>query len=258
MAFPWDVPTLRDQQDFPKIGAVLNEMMRSRRLGELERARDPRLDGALLPEPYELIHPAGGAISFVPHVPQVDAKDALVRVHQGERIELKPGPPSNHRHHPEHSPGLIRGGRRSAKNSKSTCGREKPVALLERLAADRVEDEFDTPALSDLSRALFEVFGPIVDQVVDAKRAQFLMLGGGRRPNDLGADMLSDLGRGDTNPAARRMDQHRFAGLEAAHNNDELPGGEIVDRNRGAFRGGHAFGPREDPPRRRPHDMRAP
>ena len=46
----------------------------------------------------------------------------------------------------------------------------------------------------------------------------------------------------------RRMDQHRFASLEAAHDDDELPGGEIVDRNRGAFLGGHAFGPREDPP----------
>src|ERR1700727_2441702 len=73
-----------------------------------------------------------------------------------------------------------------------------------------VPASIDTMALRDPSRALFEVFGPIVDQVVDAKRAQFLVLGDGRCPNDLGAEVLSDLGRGDTNPAARGMDQHRF------------------------------------------------
>src|SRR5580692_10819558 len=106
MAVPSDVPTLRDQQHFPKIGAVLNEMMRGCGLAKAERPRDPRLDSAFLPKPYELIHPASDAITFVPHMPQVDAEDAFVRVHQGERIELEPRCAGKHRHHAEHAPSL--------------------------------------------------------------------------------------------------------------------------------------------------------
>ena len=70
---------------------------------------------------------------------------------------------------------------------------------------------------------------------------------GGRRPNDFGAEVLSDLDRGHAHATACRMDQHRLAGLERAHDDNQLPSGEIVDRNRRAFLGGHAFGPREDP-----------
>ena len=102
---------------------------------------------------------------------------------------------------------------------------------------------------------LFEILRPIVDQMVDAKRTQFLVLGGGRRPYDLGAEVLSNLGGGHAHAAACRMDQHRLAGLERAHDDNQLPSGEIVDRNRRAFLGGHAFGSREDPTRRRAYDI---
>ena len=49
MAVPSDVPTLRYEEHFSQIAAVLDEMVRSRDLGELERSRDPGLDGALTP-----------------------------------------------------------------------------------------------------------------------------------------------------------------------------------------------------------------
>ena len=158
---------------------------------KLERSRDPGLDGALTPQPHKLIHPAGHAIDFIPHVAEVDAEDAFVRVHQGERIELEPRGAGEHRHHAEHAPSLVRGRRRSAENSKPARGRQQPIAFLERLAAHRVEDEFDASSLGDLARPLFEVLGPIVDQMVDAKRTQFLVLGDGRRPDDLGAELLA-------------------------------------------------------------------
>jgi hypothetical protein len=41
--------------------------------------------------------------------------------------------------------------------------REEPVTLLERVSADRIEDELNTPFARDLTPSLFEVLGPIVD-----------------------------------------------------------------------------------------------
>src|SRR5580693_4321147 len=168
---PTDVRTLRGEQHFSDVAVVLDKMMRGCGLAKAENPRDPGLDGALTPQPHKLIHPTGHAIDFIPHVAEVDAEDAFVRVHQGERIELEPRGAGEHRHHAEHAPSLVRGRRRSAENSKPTRGRQQPIAFLERLATHRVEDEFDTPALSDLARTLFEILGPIVDQMVDAERA---------------------------------------------------------------------------------------
>ena len=114
------------------------------------------------------------------------------------------------------------------------------------VAADRVENEFDAAPAGDLARAHLEILGAIVDQMIDAERAQFAVLGRRGGADDGRADMLGDLGRGDADAAAGGMNQHGLAAFEAAHDDDELPGGEIVDRDR---RGGlrrHAGRPHED------------
>jgi hypothetical protein len=62
----------------------------------------------------------------------------------------------------------------------------------------------------DLPRPRLKVLGPVVDQVIDAERAQFAMLGGRRGADDLRADVLGDLRRGDAAAAACGMNEDSF------------------------------------------------
>jgi hypothetical protein len=68
------------------------------------------------------------------------------------------------------------------------------------------------------------------------------MLCGRRSPDDSRADMLGYLSCGNTDAATHRVNEYGLAALEPAHDDAELPGGEIVDRNRGAFPCRHALG----------------
>ena len=53
--------------------------------------------------------------------------------------------------------------------------------FFQEFAADGIEDEFDAAAVGDLARARFEVFRPVVDEVIDAERPQLGMLGRRKR-----------------------------------------------------------------------------
>ena len=61
-----------------------------------------------------------------------------------------------------------------------------------------------------------------------------------------GADMLGNLRRSDADAAACGMNEHGFAGFQAAHHHNELPRREIVDRDRRALQCRHICGTRED------------
>ena len=117
---------------------------------------------------------------------------------------------------------------------------------MSEVSADRVEDELDASPARDLTRSLLEVLGPIVDQVIDAERAQFLMLAGGRRSDDRRPEMFGDLGRGDADAAAGGMNEHSLARLQSAHHHNQLPSGQVVHRDRRAFLSGHVGRSRED------------
>ena len=99
--------------------------------------------------------------------------------------------------------------------------------------------------LGDLARARFEILRAVVDEVIDAERPELRVLTGGSRSDHLGAEVLGDLRRGDADAAARRMHENGLVALEAAHDHDKLPGGEVVDGNGGALQGRHACRARE-------------
>ena len=100
-------------------------------------------------------------------------------------------------------------------------------------------------SVGDGARPRFEILGPIVDEMVDAERSEFAVFGGRGRADDARADVLGDLRRCDPDAAADRMDQNRLAFLQSAHHDEELPGGDVVYRDRGGVDRGQSRGPRE-------------
>ena len=69
---------------------------------------------------------------------------------------------------------------------------------------------------------------------------------GGSGSDHLRADLLRDLRRGDADTAAGRVHEHALARVQASHHADQLPGGEVVDREGGALRRIHAIRAHED------------
>src|ERR1700680_2628034 len=154
---------LRHQQHFTDILAILNEVMCLRSLVEAEAPRDLRLDHALATQSQYLLGPFAHAIDLAPHVSKVDAEDALVRVHQRDRIELKPRRTRQHGEHAKHAAVLpiCRGG--NAEHAEPPCRGENAISLLPGIAADGIKDELDAAAIGNLAGTRFEILRPIVD-----------------------------------------------------------------------------------------------
>jgi hypothetical protein len=95
----------------------------------------------------------------------VDAEHSPIGVHKRQRIELKRGRARERGQHAKHPSGLIRGRRRHAKHAEPAGRREQPIALLQRIPADGVEDDLDPASACDLLRARFKVLGPEVELV---------------------------------------------------------------------------------------------
>src|SRR5271163_3632642 len=93
----WIARRLRRQDHLADVLAVLEKMVRRRGFGEGKAPRDSRLDRSFRPELEHLPGPDAHEFGIVPKVLQIDAEDALVRVHQGERIELEPRRAREHR-----------------------------------------------------------------------------------------------------------------------------------------------------------------
>src|ERR1700722_15595514 len=121
-------------------------MMRLRSFGEREGARDLRLDGALCPQVQELIGPLALATDLTPHMAEVDAEDALVRIHQRQRVEMKPGDAGKRSQHSEQAAFLAAHGRGNTEYAKPSCRCENAISFLPRLATDGVENELDAAA----------------------------------------------------------------------------------------------------------------
>src|SRR5262249_14983358 len=129
------------------------------------------------------------------------AEHAFVRVHETNRIELKPWSVGKHGKYGQDIAFLAARERRNAKDPKSAGRGKYAVSFFPRLAADRVEDHVDTATNGDLASTCLECLGTIVDEVVDAQRAHFVMLAGRCSTDHTRPDEFRDLRRGDANPA---------------------------------------------------------
>jgi hypothetical protein len=163
-------------------------------------------------------------------VAEIDAEDALVRIHERQRIE-----PRRAREHPQQvqdAAPFLRHRRGNAEHSDTPRRREHAIPLAERGASDRIENEFDAAVIGDLPRSRLEILGAIIDKMIDPQGAQLAMLGGGCRADHTGADVLRDLRRRNADAAAGRMNENGLAPLQAAHRHEQLPCREIVHRDR--------------------------
>src|SRR6478609_5797694 len=102
---------------------------------------------------------------------EVDAEDALVRIHQRKRVELEPGNAGKRSQHSQKAAFLAAHGRGNTENAKPSCWCENAISFFPRLAADGVENELDAAAVGDFPRAGLEVLRSVIDQVVGAERA---------------------------------------------------------------------------------------
>jgi hypothetical protein len=102
-------------------------------------------------------------------MPQVDAEDSLTGVH--EAIEARAC--SRAWTTCRTSPRLVGGRRRQSKHAEPAGWREQPVALPQRIPADGVEDQSDSPSTYDLSRPRFKVLGSVIDQLIIADGLAF-------------------------------------------------------------------------------------
>jgi hypothetical protein len=101
----------------------------------------------------------------------VDAEHSTIGIHQGQRIELKPGCAREHGQHAEHSSRLVGDRRRHSKHAEPVGRREQPITLPQQIPADGFEDELDRRSAWACPR--FKVHGPVVDQVIDAGQPPF-------------------------------------------------------------------------------------
>src|SRR5579872_5556912 len=138
---------------------------------------------------------------------EIDAEYALVRVHELKRIELKPRCVGQHGKHGKKIAFLAARERRNAEHPHPAGRGKHPVSFFPGLAADRVEDQFDTATTSDIAGPRLEILGAIVDEVVDAESAHLLMLSRRCSADHARPDMLGDLRRGDADTAPDRMDE---------------------------------------------------
>ena len=75
---------------------------------------------------------------------------------------------------------------------------------------------------------------------------QFGMFGRRCRADDGGADMSSDLRRGNADAATRRMHKNGLAPFQSAHDDHKLPRREVIDWKCCSFQGGHTRRAGED------------
>jgi hypothetical protein len=126
----------------------------------------------------------------MPH--QIDAEDSLVCVHQRREIATAC---SRAWTTCRTSPRLVGGRRQHSKHAERAGRREQPVALPQRIPADGVEDQFDSPSTYDLSRPRFKVLGSVIDQLIIADGLAFAKLLGrpASRPTspDIDKDFLN-------------------------------------------------------------------
>src|SRR5262249_25939607 len=136
------------------------------------------------------------------HMADIDAEYAFVRVHETNRIELKPWRVGEHGKDGQEIAFLAARERRNAKHPESAGRGKHAVPLFPGLATDRVEDQLNTATSGDVARPCLEILGTIVDEMVDAQRAHVVMLAGRCRADHTRPDVFRNLRRGNTNPAS--------------------------------------------------------
>src|SRR5260370_33362011 len=115
---------------------------------ERKSAIDVRLNPALVDSAHELLRPLGNFFAFAPHVTEVQAEDALVAIHQSQRMKLR------RLHQSFHCPDLpadSRSRRRGhAENSHSSRRPQSAIGLLPTRAAQWLEGQFNSTPLLQL------------------------------------------------------------------------------------------------------------
>jgi hypothetical protein len=220
--------------------------MRLWRLIEGERASDFRTDDAFDPKVEQLVHPTSHSIDLTPHMSEVNTKDALVRTDKRHRRELKPGHIREGLEHIEKIALLGVRGRGEAEHSEPSRRGKQAVAFLERFSSDGVEHELNALARGNFPRASLEVLAPLVYQMIDPEGFQLVMFCSRGHSNNSSANMQGDLRRRYADATAGRVNEHRLPVLKAAHDDDQLPGGEVIYQQRCPLIGRHVGGARED------------
>src|SRR5262245_50820301 len=108
-------------------------------------------------------------------------------------------------------------------------------ALLPMTATEGVEDQLHTASIGETG----ELSGPVLVHVVDCRvqatgfEKRVLARAGGAV--DGCPEITRNVDRSQTYPAAGVVDQHRLARVECAHHHQQLPGGQVIHRDRGAL-----------------------
>src|SRR6516164_6065148 len=102
---------------------------------------------------------------------EVDAEDALVRIHQRQRVELKPGGAGKRSQHSEQAAFLATHGRGNTEYAKPSCRCENAISFLHDSPPTASRMSSTPPAVGDFPRAGLEVLRPVIDEVVGAERA---------------------------------------------------------------------------------------
>src|SRR6185436_11025373 len=215
--------------------------MRLRGLDQRERLADDGLDAPRAVVGEEADHLAPQHPDVIPEVTEIHADDGLVVVHELDWVEPWELRDGEQRAEPRGAHAAR--GLREPEADEAAERRETAVALAERTR--RVERDVDAAAAGDALDAFLEVLGPIVDAVRDAHLLERLVLRRRRRADDLGACDAAELDRGHADTARGRVDEYAIALRHVAESPQHENGGQVVDRDGGAFLEAHVGRHRE-------------
>src|SRR4029077_15850954 len=121
---------------------------------------------------------------------------------------------------------------RNTKHAEPSRGTQGAIALLPVIAAERIGDERDALSLGEPVELKRPVLPAVVNGFVQAAPPQEGVLAAARRSVDRGADVARDVDCGKPDATAGIVNKDRLPGVEGTHDDEQLPRGEIVHRNR--------------------------
>ena len=127
---------------------------------------------------------------------------------------------------------------------EATVGRQRAHARRDEVARERIQHHVRSAAVGSGQHLIAEIERARVHDVRHTQVGEKLALRGtSRGGEDLGADALRDLHRGQTDSARRRVDEHPLARPQPRQVDERVLGGQEGDRQRGGVLGPQAFRP---------------
>src|SRR5882672_3691848 len=109
---------------------------------------------------------------------------------------------------------------------------QRCIALFPMTAADWIDHQLNTAAVSKFLQDGKPVLVAIIDRMIETTLAQEPVLPRTRRPISGRANLLGDVERGKADATAGIVNQNRFIRLERTHHVKQRIGSQVVDRNR--------------------------